>query len=331
MYVVAVHGTDDALSSAELWLSSLLSPLAFCLGMDAVWTFDGGYAGSEGMNLSTINVPGPLGFSMLDSLKMLWLDTLWLSLLALYLDSVVPQEFGSYLPPNFLCTSRWWTHRYHQSLFREEKRDLHEPLYGSHEGSALEVADEDDDCAREAVDEDAESTNVVVHLHRVTKIFRKQWLRESDDDTLAVDRVNLNLATGEIFSLLGHNGAGKTTLMGIMTGLHEPTSGSAKIHGFDVQHDMTAIRQALGVCPQHDILFDDLTVFEHIRLFASIKGVAGSQIQEQAEKWLANLGLMEKLHAVSLHSAGGSILSACSDNQQLVSHGSSVLHRWQIR
>jgi hypothetical protein len=299
VYVVAVHGTDDALSTAELWLSSLLSPLAFCLGMDAVWTFDGGYAGSRGMSLSTIHVPGPLGFSLLDSLKMLWLDTLWLSLLAVYLDSVVPQAFGSHLPPNFLCTSRWWTHRYRQWFSREEKRDLLEPLYGSDEDPALESADEDDDCAREAV-EGAESTNIVVKLHRVTKIFRKQWLRESDDDTLAVDRVNLNLATGEIFSLLGHNGAGKTTLMGIMTGLHEPTSGSAIIHGFDVQKDMTAIRQALGVCPQHDILFDDLTVFEHIRLFASIKGVAGSQIQEQAEKWLTNLGLMEKLNVVSL-------------------------------
>eukprot|EP01043_Picozoa_sp_COSAG02_P054221 COSAG02_NODE_6106_length_3793_cov_2.481244_1_plen_788_part_00 len=298
VYVVAVHGTDDALSTAELWLSSLLSPLAFCLGMDAVWTFDGGYAGSVGMNLSTIHVPGPLGFSLLDSLKMLWLDTLWLSLLAVYLDSVVPQAFGSHLPPNFLCTSRWWTHHYRQWFSREEKRDLLEPLYGSDEDPALELAD-GDDCAREPV-QGAESTNVVVKLHRVTKIFRKQWLRESDDDTLAVDRVNLNLATGEIFSLLGHNGAGKTTLMGIMTGLHEPTSGSAMIHGFDVQKDMTAIRQALGVCPQHDILFDDLTVFEHIRLFASIKGVARSQIQEQAEKWLTNLGLMEKLNVVSL-------------------------------
>ena len=111
--------------------------------------------------------------------------------------------------------------------------------------------------------------------------------------------------TGEIFGLLGHNGAGKTTLMGIMTGLHEPTSGSAEINGFDCVKDMTAIRQGLGVCPQHDILYDDLTVFEHVRLFASIKGVADSQIQAQAEKWLVKVGLMEKLNAMANTLSGG--------------------------
>lgn len=289
--VVSLQGTANALSSAELWLSSLLSPLAFCLGMDAVWMLDGGYAGAEGIHFSNIDVPGPLGFSLLDALQMLWIDALWLGLLALYLDCVVPQEIGSQMPPNFLCTTQWWKHRYHSWFSREPVSSIQEPLYDP-EASASEA---DDDCAREP---GQVLNNVVVKLDRVTKIFRKQWLRESDDDTLAVDRVNLSLATGEIFSLLGHNGAGKTTLMGIMSGLHEPTSGSAQINGFDVQKDMTAIRQTLGVCPQHDILFDDLTVLEHIRLFASIKGVSGSQIQEQAEKWLTKLGLMEKLNAV---------------------------------
>ena len=82
--VVNAQGTEGALSSTELWWSALVSPLAFCLGMDSVWTFDAGYQGLEGMQFNTIDTPGPLGFSLLDSLTMLWLDTVLLSLLALY-------------------------------------------------------------------------------------------------------------------------------------------------------------------------------------------------------------------------------------------------------
>ena len=64
------------------------------------------------MKLSTISTPGPLGFSVLDSLVMLWLDTVLLSLLAVYLDLTVPQEFGQRLPPHFLCSMQWWKHQW---------------------------------------------------------------------------------------------------------------------------------------------------------------------------------------------------------------------------
>ena len=299
--VVALQGTENALSYSELMLSSLLSPLAFCLGMDAIWTFDGGFGGIEGMHLGNINVPGPLGVSLLDSLTMMWVDTVWLGLLALYLDAVVPQEFGSQLPPNFLCLPQWWRRRYKMWFSREPEAATLQPLFAGEDISSSEPVD---DCAREPFGETG-STNVVVKLDKVTKIFRKNWLGDSDEDTLAVDRVNLSLTTGEIFGLLGHNGAGKTTLMGIMSGLHEPTSGSAEINGFDCVKDMTAIRQGLGVCPQHDILYDDLTVFEHARLFASIKGIANSQVQAQAEKWLLKVGLMEKLNVMANTLSGG--------------------------
>ena len=76
---------------------------------------------------------------------------------------------------------------------------------------------------------------------------------------------------GQITALLGHNGAGKTTTMSILTGLFPPTSGSAHINGLSVVEDISLIRRNLGICPQHNVLFDRLTVLEHLRFFARLK------------------------------------------------------------
>ncbi|NXL84346.1 ABCA1 protein, partial [Alectura lathami] len=72
----------------------------------------------------------------------------------------------------------------------------------------------------------------------------------------AVDGLTLNFYEGQITSFLGHNGAGKTTTMSILTGLFPPTSGTAFILGKDIRFELSNIRQNLGVCPQHNVLFD---------------------------------------------------------------------------
>ena len=73
---------------------------------------------------------------------------------------------------------------------------------------------------------------------------------------VAVEDLSLNFYEGQITSFLGHNGAGKTTTISILTGMFPPTSGTAKINGLDIKTEMDAIRQSLGVCPQHNVLFD---------------------------------------------------------------------------
>jgi len=77
----------------------------------------------------------------------------------------------------------------------------------------------------------------------------------------------------QIFALLGHNGAGKTTTISMITGLFGATQGTTNIFGLDVEHDLEEVRKNMGVCPQHDILFDNLTVKEHLELYAVFKGV----------------------------------------------------------
>lgn len=87
--------------------------------------------------------------------------------------------------------------------------------------------------------------------------------------------------------------------MGLLAGLHEPTSGSATIDGMDVTTDMHRIRQSLGVCPQHDVLFEYLTVMEHMEMFASLKGVPKQDIAVSSRNWLARVDLTEKAEAMA--------------------------------
>ena len=88
---------------------------------------------------------------------------------------------------------------------------------------------------------------------------------------MAVDDLSLNIFKGQITALLGHNGAGKTTTISMLTGLFSPTDGSADVNGLSIISDMDAIRESLGLCPQHNVLFDRLTVKEHLDFFISLK------------------------------------------------------------
>jgi len=85
---------------------------------------------------------------------------------------------------------------------------------------------------------------------------------------------------GQIFALLGHNGAGKTTTLSMLTGLLKPTEGRAEVFGINMFEEMDEIRTILGVCPQHDVLFRNLTPEEHLRIYAAFKGSAAHEIDE---------------------------------------------------
>ena len=88
----------------------------------------------------------------------------------------------------------------------------------------------------------------------------------------AVDSVNFKAYDGQITALLGHNGAGKSTTMNMLTGMLKPSDGSAVINGYNITNEMDSIRQSLGLCPQHNMLFTDLTVDEHLIFFGMLKG-----------------------------------------------------------
>lgn len=80
----------------------------------------------------------------------------------------------------------------------------------------------------------------------------------------AVNNLSLNIYEGQVTVLLGHNGAGKTTTLSVLTGRFAATRGEAYINGYNISDNMIEVRKDLGFCPQHDLLFDDLTLSEHL-------------------------------------------------------------------
>ena len=110
-------------------------------------------------------------------------------------------------------------------------------------------------------------------------------------DFKAVDEISFEVAKGEIFGFLGANGAGKTTAMKMLCGLSMPTSGMAKVAGFDVYKDNESIKKNIGYMSQKFSLYEDLTVRENIKFYAGIYGIAPSVIVEKTKQLLKQLDL----------------------------------------
>jgi ABC-2 type transport system ATP-binding protein len=106
----------------------------------------------------------------------------------------------------------------------------------------------------------------------------------------AVDRITFDVGQGEIFGFLGANGAGKTTAMRMLCGLSRPTSGSGRVGGFDIARRPEEVKRHIGYMSQKFSLYEDLKVWENIRLFAGIYGMNDAEIRTKTDRLLAQLG-----------------------------------------
>jgi len=106
----------------------------------------------------------------------------------------------------------------------------------------------------------------------------------------AVDRITFDVGQGEIFGFLGANGAGKTTAMRMLCGLSRPTSGSGRVGGYDIARQPEEIKRHIGYMSQKFSLYEDLKVWENIRLFAGIYGMNDTDIRTKTDRLLAQLG-----------------------------------------
>ena len=107
----------------------------------------------------------------------------------------------------------------------------------------------------------------------------------------AVDHISFEVGEGEIFGFLGANGAGKTTAMRMLCGLSNPTSGEARVAGFDVYKETEQIKRHIGYMSQKFSLYGDLKVWENIRLYGGIYGLPGKKLADKTDELLDVLNL----------------------------------------
>lgn len=284
----AVNGDTD--SSGSKTLSCLSTPVCFALGASTAIRFESAQQGITNQNVgTTLN-----NFAFGTSIGMFIFDIFLYSLLGWYFERVVPSTFGVSMPWYFCCTPSWWK----QSCgLDNEEEDIELPVINNNGEN-----DEDRNNIIEPVDDELAS-KVRISAKKLAKSF------PNDDPNAppiqAVSNFSLDIYEGQIFALLGHNGAGKSTTINMLVGMTAPTSGDALIYGHSIRKDMPKIRQSLGVCPQHNVLFDLLTVKEHLQLFGRIKGLSGPQLDAAVSQMIADVGLTEKADAKSAVLSGG--------------------------
>jgi ATP-binding cassette subfamily A (ABC1) protein 3 len=128
---------------------------------------------------------------------------------------------------------------------------------------------------------------------------------------VAVSNLSFQVDTGECFALLGVNGAGKSTTYKSLTHEVVPTSGSVSVYGFDLVKNFRLARRVIGYCPQANILFEFMSVEEHVYFYASIKGIPITKIKGLVEQTISQLDLQKQRYKTAGTLSGGNKRKLC--------------------
>ncbi|XP_061703260.1 phospholipid-transporting ATPase ABCA3 isoform X2 [Syngnathoides biaculeatus] len=273
----------DLLSHAQKVSACLISNVAMAMGAQLLGMFEG-----KGMGIQWSNLFDPVtaddDFSLAQVMALLLFDAVVYALVAWYVEAVFPGEYGVPLPSYFFVLPSYWCSSPRLALLseKEEEEDAEKALKG------------------EFIEEEPNGVVSGIKIKHLVKEFRV-----GNKTRKAVRDLTLNMFEGQITVLLGHNGAGKTTTLSMLTGLFTPTSGRAYINGYDICQDMALIRRSLGLCPQHDVLFDNLTVTEHLLFYAQLKGFSKDKIPDEVDRIIRILQLEDKRRARSKTLSGG--------------------------
>ena len=226
-----------------------------------------------------VNVPKPI-------YCLLWLafDTALFALLALYFDHVVPTGNGIIHPPLFFLKRSYWrplrtgSERRGQHARLEEERGFSQVTELLGDCKSKDVIDEAVRVS-ERVGRYAEDDSVIL-VSMLTKSygnacslfsclgrFGARCCGKGNVPKKAVDRLSMQLEKDAIFCLLGHNGAGKSTTINILTGIVAPSSGFVSICGHNLKDDLHSVQSMIGVSPQFDCLWGELSAMQHLKLY----------------------------------------------------------------
>ncbi|KAG7216739.1 hypothetical protein INR49_021122 [Caranx melampygus] len=316
-------------------LVSLLSQVAFGFGTEYLSRYEEQGLGLQWDNIQTSPLEGD-EFSFLTSICMMGLDTVLYAVLAWYLDNVFPGQYGISRPFYFPLLPCYWLNTVTPSNNTLELEKKGFDNLANKEPGEQQKKEEEENQGEENNQEKPktlEKTPSCEHQDQRDRLGRRVKTRrtrrkmaffEADPADLvkgvciqnlvkvfgsslrpAVDGLSINFYESQITAFLGHNGAGKTTTMSILTGMFPPTSGTASIYGKDICTEMDTIRLSLGMCPQHNILFQHVTVAEQILFYSLMKGRPIAEAEEEVENMLQDLGLPHKRDELTQNLSGG--------------------------
>ena len=242
--------------------------------------------------------------------------------LGFYLNNVLPHDFGIRKPFYFICTSDFWCSN--KKKKNNDKKIIEKKLDENLEENKKENIEENnnyfvygskDDLIKEEMPEklygdspNFESEEIYKNRTKIDDTLKiRNIVKMFGDGKVAVNGVNLNFYKDEIFALLGHNGAGKTTLISMLTGMYEATQGTALYEGVNIldSMNMELFREKLGICPQHDILFEDLNIREHLEMFSIFKGVESTEVEQEVNKTLHDFQLEDIQYMLAKNLSAG--------------------------
>uniref|UniRef100_A0A0R0KIK5 ABC transporter domain-containing protein n=1 Tax=Glycine max TaxID=3847 RepID=A0A0R0KIK5_SOYBN len=278
-------------------IASLLSPTAFALGSINFADYERAHVGLRWSNIWRESS----GVNFLACLLMMILDTLLYCATGLYFDKVLPREYGLRYPWSFIFQKDFWRKKkilkHCSSGFKVEISDKNSESEGNLSGEYTSKS------GIEAISLEMKQQELdgrCIQIRNLHKVYATK-----KGDCCAVNSLQLTLYENQILALLGHNGAGKSTTISMLVGLLPPTSGDALVFGKNIVSDIDEIRKVLGVCPQHDILFPELTVREHLELFATLKGVEEHSLDNAVINMADEVGLADKINSIVRTLSGG--------------------------
>jgi len=240
----------------------------------------------------TFASPTPLhSFGMMFLLIVIYAIIIW------YLDHVVSNNRGTNESYIFFLTPKYWEHVFCKKRALKRKREQKkENIETSLEYTDLGKVDPSVENERDKVIEDIKQGVACSGLRVIN--LKKRFHRypcgiKSKKDTFANKGIFLDMSEKELLCILGHNGAGKSTMIGVLTGVIAPSSGTATLGGYDISEEIDDIRQIIGVVPQFDILWEELTAEEHMIMFCKIKGVPNDQIDKVVDEKLTGVNLRD--------------------------------------
>ena len=228
-------------------------------------------------------------------------------ILGMYFYEVIPQEYGVrkhplfFLDGFFKSVSNKRNDNNYINLKKSNKIDnkIEEDI-----PSQIQITDNENNSIDDEIKNEYEKVSHLVKENNynelesyplvsdhLTKIYPSNLNSKNPQKRMkkSLDNFTLCLNNNEIFGLLGPNGAGKTTFFSLLTGIYEPTNDY--INGNSIKTNINKVQELIGYCPQFDLLWDDLTVKEHLEFYSNLKNVSSNLINENVNKTLSNTKL----------------------------------------